>query len=75
MKDYYVYLTPTKNILVKEDLFNSYEEMGDNLYVLFVICERQEVFQRVITRLQERDYSGDLEIINIMQTKYPEELL
>lgn len=74
MKDYYVYLTPTKNILVKEDLFKD-EEMGNNLYVLSVMCERQEVFQRVITRLQERDYSGDLEIINIMQTKYPEELL
>ena len=74
MKDYYVYLTPTKNILVKEDSFK-YEEMGNNLYVLSVMCERQEVFQRVITRLQERDYSGDLEIINIMQTKYPEELL
>lgn len=74
MKDYYVYLTPTKNILVKEDSFK-YEEMGNNLYVLSVTCERQEVFQRVITRLQERDYSGDLEIINIMQTKYPEELI
>ena len=74
MKDYYVYLTPTKNILVKEDSFKD-EEMGNNLYVLSVMCERQEVFQRVITRLQERDYSGDLEIINIMQTKYPEELL
>lgn len=74
MKDYYVYLTPTKNILFKEDSFKD-EEMGNNLYVLYVICERQEVFQRVITRLQERDYSGDLEIINIMQTKYPEELL